>query len=116
MIRSLHLLIAASLLVVSGAAAQDAPRRPRLEAPADTNDWTSYFRCAGRATEQKEFDAFAGGYPVPPLPGQTLPPSPRRQRAQSAHAQAATATVGAAPLDQTQTGQTQTDGEEENRG
>lgn len=23
------------------------------------------------------FDAFAGGYPVPPLPGQTLPPSPR---------------------------------------
>ncbi|UNX54410.1 NADH-quinone oxidoreductase subunit NuoH [Georgenia sp. TF02-10] len=27
-----------------------------------------------------ELDAFAGGYPVPPLPGQTLPPSPRRQR------------------------------------
>jgi len=29
------------------------------------------------------FDAFAGGYPVPPLPGQVLPPSPRcdRQRA-----------------------------------
>jgi len=27
-----------------------------------------------------EFDAFAGGYPVPPLPGQTLPPSPRRAR------------------------------------
>ncbi|WP_372593466.1 NADH-quinone oxidoreductase subunit NuoH [Actinotalea sp.] len=24
------------------------------------------------------FDAFAGGYPVPPLPGQTLPASPRR--------------------------------------
>ena len=28
-------------------------------------------------TEEKPFDAFAGGYPVPPLPGQTLPPSPR---------------------------------------
>lgn len=28
-----------------------------------------------------EFDPFAGGYPVPPLPGQVLPPSPRKQRA-----------------------------------
>jgi NADH-quinone oxidoreductase subunit H len=27
-----------------------------------------------------EFDAFAGGYPVPPLPGQWLPPSARRSR------------------------------------
>ncbi len=27
------------------------------------------------------FDAFAEGYPVPPLPGQTLPPSPRAGRA-----------------------------------
>ena len=27
-----------------------------------------------------EFDPFAGGYPVPPLPGQTLPPSRRRYR------------------------------------
>ena len=27
-----------------------------------------------------EFDPFAGGYPVPPLPGQTLPPSARRSR------------------------------------
>ncbi|HLS72597.1 MAG TPA: NADH-quinone oxidoreductase subunit NuoH [Actinomycetaceae bacterium] len=26
-----------------------------------------------------EFDAFAGGFPVPPLPGQQLPPSPRRR-------------------------------------
>lgn len=25
----------------------------------------------------KPFDAFAGGYPVPPMPGQQLPPSPR---------------------------------------
>jgi NADH-quinone oxidoreductase subunit H len=33
------------------------------------------------------FDAFAGGYPVPPLPGQQLPPSPRRLRAQQAQAQ-----------------------------
>jgi len=33
----------------------------------------------GRAGEQP-FDAFAGGFPVPPLPGQTLPPSPRARR------------------------------------
>jgi len=30
------------------------------------------------------FDAFAGGYPVPPLPGQVLPPSPRRDRQRAA--------------------------------
>lgn len=29
----------------------------------------------------EEFDAFAGGYPVPPLNGQALPPSPRAGRA-----------------------------------
>ena len=27
-----------------------------------------------------DFDPMAGGHPVPPLPGQTLPPSPRRAR------------------------------------
>lgn len=30
------------------------------------------------------FDAFSGGYPVPPLPGQVLPPSPRAGRAKVA--------------------------------
>ena len=30
------------------------------------------------AEEPAQFDAFAGGYPVPPLPGQRLPESPRR--------------------------------------
>ena len=30
--------------------------------------------------EEPEFDAFAAGYPVPPLPGQKLPPSPRRKK------------------------------------
>ncbi|BDZ41275.1 hypothetical protein GCM10025865_05740 [Paraoerskovia sediminicola] len=32
-------------------------------------------------TADVEFDAFAHGYPVPPLPGQKLPPSPRRRSA-----------------------------------
>ncbi|MFG3252066.1 NADH-quinone oxidoreductase subunit NuoH [Streptomyces sp. NPDC048172] len=30
------------------------------------------------AAHEKPFDPMAGGYPVPPLPGQTLPPVPRR--------------------------------------
>ncbi|WP_309134291.1 NADH-quinone oxidoreductase subunit NuoH [Cellulomonas sp.] len=34
---------------------------------------------AARA-EPEPFDPFANGYPVPPLPGQVLPPSPRAQR------------------------------------
>lgn len=32
---------------------------------------------AAEAAKQVPFDAFAGGYPVPPMPGQSLPPSPR---------------------------------------
>ena len=46
------------------------------------------------------FDAFAAGYPVPPLPGQTLPPSPRRLRRQEAAEAGSTggvATLEAAP-------------------
>ncbi len=52
---------------------------------------------------KRRFDAFAGGYPVPPLPGQTLPLSPRavRLRAQQAQpaqpAQQGVATIEAAP-------------------
>ncbi|MDO5701346.1 MAG: NADH-quinone oxidoreductase subunit NuoH [Bowdeniella nasicola] len=34
----------------------------------------------GIVDDDEEFDAFAGGYPVPPLPGQRLPDSPRRRR------------------------------------
>jgi len=33
-----------------------------------------------RATGPTEIDAFAGGFPVPPKPGETLPPSPRSGR------------------------------------
>lgn len=38
------------------------------------------------------FDAFAGGYPVPPMPGQQLPPSPRRRRREAAAMSAQEAT------------------------
>ena len=44
-------------------------------------------RGAGGVTAPgEELDAFAGGYPVPPLPGQQLPVSPRVRRAQRAQA------------------------------
>ncbi len=44
------------------------------------------------------FDAFADGYPVPPLPGQSLPESPRRQRAAArAAADVPTAVLEAGP-------------------
>lgn len=43
------------------------------------------------------FDAFADGYPVPPLPGQTLPPSPRKARMQARAQAEPTATLEAAP-------------------
>jgi NADH-quinone oxidoreductase subunit H len=50
--------------------------------------------------EPEPFDAFAGGYPVPPLPGQELPPSPRRLRRQQAESQVATsARAGGTPTD-----------------
>ncbi|GAA4905846.1 NADH-quinone oxidoreductase subunit NuoH [Streptomyces coeruleoprunus] len=34
---------------------------------------------AAEAAKSGEFDPMAGGFPVPPLPGQTLPPVPRRR-------------------------------------
>jgi NADH-quinone oxidoreductase subunit H len=45
-----------------------------------------------RGGEPEEFDAFAAGYPVPPLPGQVLPPSPRQQRREQAARDAQTTT------------------------
>src|SRR5699024_502774 len=58
----------------------------------------SFFWPQKRQEEQEEpaetFDAFAQGYPVPPLPGQELPPSPRK-RAMSE----ATASASALPAD-----------------
>ncbi|QIK82608.1 NADH-quinone oxidoreductase subunit NuoH [Sanguibacter sp. HDW7] len=43
--------------------------------------------------EAAPFDAFADGFPVPPLPGQQLPPSPRAARRAAAAAAAATAVL-----------------------
>jgi NADH-quinone oxidoreductase subunit H len=44
-------------------------------------------------------DPFAGGYPVPPLPGQVLPPSPRKQRLAEAASSLAAGTTNDAGTD-----------------
>ncbi|GAA5007954.1 hypothetical protein GCM10025734_49540 [Kitasatospora paranensis] len=44
-------------------------RKPGTERPAE----------GGAPAEPAAFDPMAGGYPVPPLPGQELPPVPRRR-------------------------------------
>ena len=49
------------------------------------------------AVPEGPFDAFAGGYPVPPLPGQSLPPSPRKARLAARAQGEPTATLEAAP-------------------
>ncbi len=55
------------------------------------------------AEETEPFDAFAAGYPVPPLPGQKLPPSPRAARRAAAATAAATTVIEAAPAADTST-------------
>ena len=50
--------------------------------------------------QEAEFDAFADGYPVPPLPGQTLPPSPRADR-RAARQEASAPVIEATPEEDT---------------
>lgn len=50
------------------------------------------------ADRDAPFEAFASGYPVPPLPGQTLPPSPRAGRAKVAVAAGGSA-AGVSPAE-----------------
>src|SRR5690625_324449 len=50
--------------------------------------------------EPAEFDAFAAGYPVPPLPGQVLPPSPRQRGPKAAQATSGAIAAEAATSDQ----------------
>jgi NADH-quinone oxidoreductase subunit H len=55
------------------------------------------------------FDAFAGGFPVPPLPGQALPPSPRRPRTLAASSVSAGGTARPAPATTTPSAPTNTE-------
>ena len=63
----MFLVVTAVLVLVPERGSQEAPSPPggpgELVAPGQV------------------LDAFAGGFPVPPLPGQVLPPSPRSRRA-----------------------------------
>jgi len=52
-------------------------------------------QAANKREETKEIDAFAAGYPVPPLPGQKLPPSPRAARREARAAAVALASIEA---------------------
>jgi len=61
-------------------------------------------REAERQAAEGEFDPMAGGFPVPPLPGQTLPPVPRRRPRR--------ALVGAAAGAGTDAGSVEADGPE----
>ncbi|MGO1318019.1 MAG: NADH-quinone oxidoreductase subunit NuoH [Cellulomonadaceae bacterium] len=65
--QSMMVFFAAVAVVALAAAFLIPEKKPDEPAPDDT-----------------PFDAFAGGFPVPPLPGQKLPPSPRRARAAAA--------------------------------
>ncbi len=58
------------------------PASPRSGAKVTTAAGTTGGTARGGADESgtEAFDAFSGGFPVPPLPGQVLPPSPRRPR------------------------------------
>jgi NADH-quinone oxidoreductase subunit H len=74
--RTLFLGLGAVLLVVLAVSLfwpEKKPDRDEAEEPV---------RSGAVISPGAEFDAFADGYPVPPMPGQALPPSPRRRRSE----------------------------------
>ena len=73
--RTLLLVLAAVFLVVTAVLVL-VPERGSQEAPSPPGSGPGELVAPGQV-----LDAFAGGFPVPPLPGQVLPPSPRSRRA-----------------------------------
>jgi len=69
--RTLLLVLAAVFLVVTAVLVL-VPERGSEEAPSPPGSGPGELVAPGQV-----LDAFAGGFPVPPLPGQVLPPSPR---------------------------------------
>lgn len=72
--------IAAGALFVLAVVLFMLPERKSKDTEAEDSEpsTTEVSSKAGGEAEPEYFDAFAGGYPVPPLPGQKLPPSPRK--------------------------------------
>src|SRR5690625_2201963 len=56
----------------------DKGEKPALAEHSDAARRQQVARTEGDQVEGEYFDAFAGGFPVPPMPGQKLPPSPRK--------------------------------------
>ena len=68
---------------------------PERKKPAEESAQATPQREGGElVVEPEPFDAFADGFPVPPMPGQQLPPSPRKRLRES---QAAGTTTISAP-------------------
>ncbi|MGC0142988.1 NADH-quinone oxidoreductase subunit NuoH [Pseudactinotalea sp. Z1732] len=86
----------------SGPELTDAARRKQVATTAEGE------------TEGEYFDAFAGGFPVPPLPGQKLPPSPRKIKVATPAGEtdggAQASTAGTDPDDQAPDGKESNDG------
>ena len=69
-----------AILIVFGGGARGAGRHLAVHPGEEAGTTTA--TPAGRRC----IDPFEGGYPVPPLPGQVLPPSPRKRRLAAAKA------------------------------
>ncbi|MDO4899324.1 NADH-quinone oxidoreductase subunit NuoH [Actinomyces sp.] len=72
------LLVLAAIFLVAMIILLVLPEGEDEEAPAHAQEGQPD---AAVSTPGEDLDAFAGGFPVPPLPGQQLPPSPRARRA-----------------------------------
>ncbi|SED59269.1 NADH-quinone oxidoreductase subunit NuoH [Ruania alba] len=94
------LFVLAGALVVFAVVLMLIPEKKDPDADADTSKAGAGKTGAGKASSTKDgkpgktkapaFDAFADGYPVPPMPGQNLPPSPRKAKVTAPAAESAT--------------------------
>jgi len=91
-LRTLLFVLAGVLVVVLVVTLLWPEKKPEPE--PEPTDATGTGTGTGGVVVDSEFDAFAGGYPVPPMPGQQLPPSPRR-RLREQQAAGATQTISA---------------------
>lgn len=89
-LRTLLIVLAVVVLVALAASFLVPDKKPEAEPSAR------------RGGPPEAFDAFADGYPVPPLPGQTLPPSPRASRRMPAQAADEPVSIASGPTTPTE--------------